>query len=330
MGTRKPKNSYAKESIIYALGRISQTHVVGVFTFFWALAIPIFDWCLVIEILLFAFLAFLLIWFTILAINSYRKIFKGSFNVDIVDDREIIIRRNDFQKNMSDVLDCLEIQALNKFVFVMGIDKSGNLNVSTGSGVVFSVLKYLNANYTCMDEMNETITPQESIQCQLSKYMEDKGKRTLSYCECVNIDMTLLPKGLLKRNNTKPCHLILIANSLHVEENGKDELKGGKYSSRIVPCVFDHLCKTGYTDVMIGVMGTNGMLQPYQVVFSQIINQYARICYANNNNVRHLYISIRGNDYERSKVTLSQLVKYVRECADYYARWNQAGNKRRI
>lgn len=327
MGAEESNRSYVKESCLYAAEKISQTRIKKLLASVWGVAAPIIGLTKNVTILIImfsVFLAIFLVWFIIIAIKSYRKIFNGSFNVAIVEDREIIIRRNDFQKNMSVVLDSLDNQALDKFVFVMGIDKSGNLGVSTGSGVVFSVLKYLNANYTCMDEINETITPQESIQGQLNNYLGNKKKRSLSYGESVNIDMTLSPKGILNRNNPKPCHLILIANSLHVEKNGQDELKGGKYSSRIVPCVFDHLCKTGYSDAMIGVMGTNRMFQRYQVIFSQIINQFARLCYSNETHLKKLYISIRENDYEKSKVTLSQLVKYVRQCADYYARWNEA------
>ena len=323
MGTRKPKNSYAKESIIYALGRISQTHVVGVFTFFWALAIPIFDWCLVIEILLFAFLAFLLIWFTILAINSYRKIFKGSFDVAIVGDSEIIIKRNDFQLNMEYILRNWKEQELDDFVFIMGIDKRGKLGVSSGGGVVRSVFEYLNANYSC--ENDKKNIPQDSIQSQLDAYMKQKRRKSLKYGDCVNIDLKLCKNDSTEEKKTlKPCHLVLVANSYCKKENGQEVLEDGGMSSKIVPFVFDYLHDARYTSAMIGVMGTNGMFQRYQVIFSQIINQFARLSYSNETHLKNLYISIRENDYEKSKVTLSQLVKYVRQCADYYARWNEA------
>jgi hypothetical protein len=69
---------------------------------------------------------------------------------------------------------------------------------------------------------------------------------------------------------------------------------------------------------MLGVMGTNGMRQAYQVIFSQIINQYARICYKDDlNPLLHLYISIREKDYSK-RMTLSQLERFVRQCARYY------------
>ena len=326
MGAEESNRSYVKESCLYAAGQIARTQVISAFAFIWTLAIPKFGWCLVIEILLFAFLVYLLIWFTILAINSYRKIFNGSFDVAIVGDREITIKRNDFQLNMDNILSGWEEQALDDFVFIMGIDKRGNLGDSSGGGVVRSVFEYLNANYYCANDHCTTIIPQDSIQAQLNDYLKQKRRRkTLAYGECVNIDLRLYKNDSTEGKKTpKPCHLVLVANSYRKRKNGQEVLEDGGMSSKIVPFVFDYLHDARYTSAMIGVMGTNVMFQRYQVIFSQIINQFARLCYSNETHLKNLYISIRENDYEKSKVTLSQLVKYVRQCADYYARWNEA------
>jgi len=121
--------------------------------------------------------------------------------------------------------------------------------------------------------------------------------------------------------------LILIANSRKetpFDKNLEERMMDDNKSNIIVPKVFDYLLKANkYTGAMIGVMGTNGMGQSYQVVFSQIINQFARICYKDRRcPLLHLYISIREEDYNRSHMTLSHLERYVRQCADYYSTWN--------
>ena len=92
-------------------------------------------------------------------------------------------------------------------------------------------------------------------------------------------------------------------------------------SNIIIPKVFDYLLHTNrFSGAMIGVMGTNGMRQTYQVIFSQTINQYARICYKDKQNpLTHLLISIRESDYSKWGMSLSQLGNYVRTCAKYYS-----------
>ena len=105
--------------------------------------------------------------------------------------------------------------------------------------------------------------------------------------------------------------------------NDKDKseaLKDDNMSNIIIPKVFDYLQESNkFSGAMIGVMGTNGMRQPYQVIFSQTINLFARICYKDKQSpLSKLYISIREMDYVNWNMTLSQLGDYVRQCAHYY------------
>lgn len=254
-----------------------------------------------------------------------RHVIKGRMTVPMLGKRQTTLLRNDYQANMDLLLHNLPIQTLEKFVFIMGIDRTGDLGISSEGGVVFSVLHYLNKYYKCgQDE------PMTYIQNEIDKYLachesaDELNK--LSYGTCVPVKLHLQPLN----DNTEiiPCNLILIANSRKESPNEKDleeRMIDDNKSNIIVPKVFDYFLKANkYTGAMIGVMGTNGMGQSYQVVFSQIINQFARICYKDRNcPLQHLFISIREADYSRSHMTLSHLEKYVRQCAQYYSTLNQ-------
>jgi len=241
--------------------------------------------------------------------------------VSLFKKREVTLLRNDFQENMHYLLHNLSQEDLDKFAFVMGIDRTGDLSISSESGVVHWVLKYLNDNYRCGQE-----SPLEYIQKELNKYLDNhphvEDINKLAYGTCVEVNLDLQPIGASTDMKDISCNLVLIANSrkeVPYEKNLEERMNDDDMSNIIVPMVFDYLLSTNwYSGAMIGVMGTNGMRQAYQVIFSQIINQYARICYKDDlNPLVQLYISIREKDYSKH-MTLSQLEKYVRQCASYY------------
>lgn len=256
----------------------------------------------------------------------FYHIVKGRMTVPVFGKRETTLLRNDFQKNMDLMLHDLSSDELEKFAFIMGIDRTGKLDISSTGGVVYSVLKYLNTNYMCEEQC-----PVDFIQQVIDKKMETllaKGKEhDLDYGVCIEVKMKLQSIHNTESISIIPCNLILIANSRKEDpkdKNLEERMTDDNQSNIIVPKVFDYLLKTNwYGGAMIGVMGTNGMGQSYQVIFSQIINQFARICYKDKHcPLYHLYISIREADYSRSDMSLSHLEKYVRQCAEYYSTWN--------
>lgn len=251
----------------------------------------------------------------------FSRIKKGRMSIKIFHNRDVTLLRNDFQENMNYLLHSMSPEELDKFAFVMGIDRTGNLSISSEGGVVHWVLKYLNENYMCGEK-----APLNYIQEELDKYMDEhphaEEMNKLAYGTCVEVELNLQPIIATENKEVIPCNLVLIANSrkeVPNEKNLEERMKDDDMSNIIVPKVFDYLLSTNwYTGAMIGVMGTNGMRQAYQVVFSQIINQYARICYKEDMNpLSRLFISIREKDY-RKRMTLSQLEQYVRQCAHYY------------
>lgn len=249
-----------------------------------------------------------------------RRIIKGRMTNNLFKTRKVTLLRNGFPENMDIILNGLIKTDLKNFAFVMGIDRSGLLDISTKTGVVYAVLKYLDENYRCEEKL-----PSIVIQQQLNNEIQNL-KEGLAYGTCVEINLNLSPyDNTAETPRTIPCNLVLIANSRKVNYMDKkfaEMVEDDNKSNIIIPKVFEYLLRTNrISGAMIGVMGTNGMRQPYPVIFSQTINQYARICYLDRQNpLVHLYISIRESDY-RGKwgMSLSQLGNYVRTCAKYYS-----------
>ena len=260
-------------------------------------------------------------------VSWFRHIIKGRMMVPLFGERKVTLLRNDFQANMNTLFQNLTKQELDKFAFVMGIDRTGNLSISSEGGVVYSVLNYLNDKY-----VHDQKQPLIYIQSQLNEYLNthphaDKINK-IDYGTCIEVNLELKPKDY-EVADVIPCNLIFIANSRKKVPNEKkleENMLDDDMSNIMVPNVFDYLYSTKwYTSAMIGVMGTNGMGQKYQIVFSQIINQFARICFNDEScPLKDLFISIREQDYNRSHITLSHLEKYVRECAEYYSTWNHS------
>lgn len=249
------------------------------------------------------------------------RIVKGRMSNVLFKTRKVTLLRNGFPENMDILLNGLPKSDLENFAFVMGIDRSGLLDISTKGGVIYAVLKYLDENYQCGEVLPSKITQQ-----QLNNYLTNHNiKDGLAYGTCVEINMNLSPhESSGESTEVIPCNLILVANSRKVnytDQKYAETVDDDNKSNIIIPKVFDYLLHTNrFSGAMIGVMGTNGMRQTYQVIFSQTINQYARICYKDKQNpLTHLLISIRESDYSKWGMSLSQLGNYVRTCAKYYS-----------
>ena len=314
--------SFVREAFIHALRFF--VFIFGIFAAGWG----VFNYVIsdeakkqnVLILFIIVILSLVLIVFVIRLIG----VIIGRMTVRLVGKNKVTIRRDDYQNNMDWILRGRHGMQLDRFAFVMGIDRTGKLDISSTGGVIHSVLQYLNVNYRCFDDegiiIKEGNGPQIFIQKVLNDYMAKK--KTLAYGECVSVHLRLQSKKTVDQTSIIPCHLILIANSRKIDKNNDDNMSDDNTSSIIVPCVFNYLLKRNINveEMMIGVMGTNGMKQQYKVVFSQIINQFARYCYDEMDKKRpkHLFISFREEDYSKGDNTLSQLERYVRQCSRYY------------
>lgn len=249
----------------------------------------------------------------------FIRVIIGRMTVSLYGKHNITLIRNGYDDNMDYLLHNIQPNDLNEFAFVMGIDKTGKLSISSQGGVVKSVMDYLTKNY----KENPIVLAQKQIDVFMEKKENVDNNGQLAYGTCVEVHLNLNPIIAKESGESIPCNLILVANSRKLfPDSDKDNIMTDDGQSNIiVPKVFEYLYERNvYKGVLFGVLGTNGMGQTYQVVFSQIINQYARICFMKKPFLlKNLYISIRDEDYSNSKITLSSLEKYVRECAEYYS-----------
>lgn len=251
----------------------------------------------------------------------FSQIKRGRMTVELFNRKEVILIRDGFDTNMEKLLSELPSEELQNFVFVMGIDRTGNLSISTKQGVVSAVLNHLDKFYRIGEKLPSAVAQQ-----QLDNYLQRNPHadeiNKLKYGTCVDIHLQISPIHDSSAQSI-PCNLLFVANSRQEDPNDKEKgenITGDGEANIIVPKVFEHLrTTTKYKGAMIGVMGTNGMRQPYQVMFSQTINQYALICIKDKQNpLVRLFISIREADYMAWNMSLSQLGEYVRFCVKYY------------
>ncbi len=297
----------------------SKRKIFALFSFFlgaWGLINVILD-KEVLSLILFAGLIVLCVVSLVIIAKWYVSLIRGRMTLSLFGKRKVTLLRADFQVNMDRMLRNATSEYLSNFAFVMGIDRTGRLDISSHSGVVYWVMKYLDENYTCNEKK-----PSEIMQQRLSDEMQRNKwvRKGLPYGECVNVSMLL---ERIEDKTAVPCNLILVANSRKRKDGKEDEIEAMEddhMSHIIVPSVFDCIHKERrYKGVMMGVIGTNGMKQPYSVMFSQILNQFARVCYGDQTlPLRELFISIRELDYTNWGMTLTQLAGYVRHLAGFY------------
>jgi len=251
----------------------------------------------------------------------FWRIKKGRMSVTLLKKRNVTLLRDGYPENMEKLLLELSHEELQNFVFVMGIDRTGNLDISTKQGVVSAVLKHLDKFYRIGEKLPSAVAQQQLDDNLPNNHPVDEVNK-LKYGDCVEIHLQLSPIHDPSVQSI-PCNLLFIANSRKEDPNDKEKgenITGDGEASIIVPKVFEYFRKTTkYKGAMIGVMGTNGMRQPYQVMFSQTINQYALLCIKDEQNpLVRLFISIREEDYMSWHMSLSQLGEYVRFCVKYY------------
>ena len=251
------------------------------------------------------------------------KAISGNIKIKICN-KAVILLRNDYDVNLNYLLHDLSPAEQSKTIFVTGFDQSGKLSVSSHKGILFSVLNLLDSSFIC----NDGNIPSAEIQHQINRKISEKNSNSIdkkapfSMGECIEIKLILKEKEQ-KRDACFSCNLLLIANSKKIypdDEKQIEKVTDENETYIVIPKALDYLNGSGYRFVMIGVMGSNGLSQPYQVIFSQIINQFARICIKNNDStdLKELYVSIREEDYSRWNVSLSQLESYVQACSRFY------------
>lgn len=317
------------ETIKNAFG-IAKDEIIGIFTLFFT----IWEVCGVVSGAkdlrqlvfggLIAAIAICLLFF----LWGLRKAISGNISIKICD-KTVTLLRNDYEINLNNLLHSMPSTEQAKTIFVIGLDQSGSLAKSTRKGILSSVLALLDSSFIC----NNGNLPSTEIQQQIDGKLLEKNtgaadnNAPFSMGDCIEINLVL--KEISKKKISKKsderflCNLLLVANSKKIfpdDEKQIEKVTDENETYLIIPQILDYLNGSGYSYAMIGIMGSNGLSQPYQVIFSQIINQFARVCIKNNDSddLKRLYISIREKDYLRWNVSLSQLESFVQACSKFY------------
>ena len=210
--------------------------------------------------------------------------------------RDLTIMKGDYQDNLDDFLKHNYKEVVNGTVFVMGVDKSSKLDVSSSGGVLKYVIQYLN------DEQGISIeTLQEKVDAAKKEQLGKNKDEPFDYDDSViiNVPTKYVDKSL---------NLMLIANSSKVDENDIDNIKGID-SRKTIISAFDRARKEKYKTIFIGAMGTNKLDFPYQVIIAEIINAYAHATRVKSS-ISRLVCSIRESDMVRANINIDEIMDY--------------------
>ena len=222
--------------------------------------------------------------------------------------RAMTIVKGDFQENMSYMMN-ERTKELEKTVFVMGIDCSSRLEISSTKGIVKHVCDFLYAEYgISLEELQRLvdIAKQEQLGHETSREEFDYKDTVL-----IEVPVTIAAdpdaQHFLK--------LMFVANSrknnMYQITKDVDDVEGID-SREIILSVFKRCQELGEQadNLFIGAMGTNGLSFPYEVITSEIINCFV---YAQRCNIRplNLFYSVRQEDMQRAGISTDDIMAYI-------------------
>ena len=211
--------------------------------------------------------------------------------------RDLTILKGDYQDNLDYFIKNNYKEVVNKTLFVMGMDKSSKLDITSSGGVLKYVIEYLkDVHNVDIKTLQEKVD--EAKKAQLNKEIVE----TLNYEDSLII--TVPTKYVDKHLN-----LLLIANSSKKDKENIDNIEGID-SRKVIISAFDRAMKEKYQTIFIGAMGTNGLSFPYQVVISEIINAYAHATRINSS-ISRLVCSIRESDMIKANISIDEIMDYI-------------------
>ena len=226
--------------------------------------------------------------------------------------REFALIKGEFQDNMQWVIENPEIN-LSETVFVIGIDCSSRLDLSSTKGILKSVIEMLKDQYNISIENLQALVNQAKVE-QLGHHDE---YQKMQYGDIIVI------KILLNENKQEEClQILMIANSNKTgsfySNNDVDAVEG--IDSRIIILRAFEKCRVlGVTasNMMIGAMGTNGLEFPYEVITAEIVNSFI-FAVTNNCSPYKLFYSVRIADLDRVGMTTEKIYHYIRNVIRFF------------
>lgn len=253
-------------------------------------------------------LGVVLISILIIYFREFITVRRGHIRESISCHREVVMMQGSYDENMKYLINDLSPQELEATVFVMGMDKSMQLNQCTKRGIVYHVQQLLEHSFDI---------PQSDLQQFIDEQRKAMGieeDSQLSFGNSIFIKIPLCQYGQIYQD--KVIKLMLIINS-EKSEDGDDEAITGADSQMIVHKIFDEIEHRGeYHRLVMGVMGTNGPNHPYRIILNAILSRFALCDYYDNLNhriyLKEVIVSVRKEDCERHGLDLSHLEAYLR------------------
>ena len=229
-------------------------------------------------------------------------------DVNSEEQKKITLMKGDFQENMDLVIKNYP-EKLNHIAFVVGIDSSSRLSVSSKKGILRWVCQYLDNEYGIdVGQLQKLIN-----EAKINQLGHINGDVSMNYKDSILITVPL-PSD---EEEGKPLklHLLLIANSrkktTYYETYDVDDVEGID-SREVIMSIFNKFqtLDPEIHDLFIGAMGTNGLNFPYEVCVSEIFNCYL---YAQRMKYRpySIWFSTRQADMERSGLSSDEIISYI-------------------
>lgn len=228
---------------------------------------------------------------------------------------KIILMKGDFQENM-DLVIKQHPEKLEHIAFVMGIDSSSLLRISSKKGIIKSVCQYLEDEYNInIDYLQQLVND-----AKIKQLGHRTGDESMNFKDSVLITVPI--SFDTKSSESLKLNLLLIANSkkksTFYETQNVDEVEGID-SREIIMSVFHRIqtLDAEIYDLFIGAMGTNGLQFPYEVCVSEIFNCYLyaqRMKYRPNS----IWFSMRQDDMERSGLSSDEIISYISTVTHFF------------
>lgn len=230
------------------------------------------------------------------------------YSVEIRKNRCFTMIKGDFQDNMKYLIEENAVE-FDKTVFAIGIDGSSLLSLSSKKGILRYVCEFLSSEYGVSTDFLQTLVNE----AKMSQLKHPSPDLPMQYGDIVHIKVPISKNRFVR--------LLLISNSVKKESflvsKDLDDVEG--IDSRIIILkIFNKCAELGEaaSNLVIGAMGTNGLLFPYEIITAEILNAYI---YSARQNIspKNLFYSVRLSDMINANVRPENIYKYIRNVTQF-------------
>lgn len=214
--------------------------------------------------------------------------------------------KGNFDSNMKFLIDNGKVDAGTTY-FAMGMDVSGKISKLTKSGIFWSVCQYLKDEFGVMPE---------SLQAKMDTAIGELHKDGTPLClgDIITVSIPIMPKVFRQFS----VNLLLIANSGMVSNDDKSESIAGIDSREAVIKIFNKCAEIkDMATLVIGAIGTNVMLFPYEVVTAEIMNSYL-FSIKKGCTPQNLCYSVRKEDMLKHNLEDAEIYRYIRSVISFF------------